>query len=87
MSEISTHIRHCMLYKFQLGNNASAVVCNICAAFGEVTVADRTCRHWLKRFQEGDISLEDYPKSRRLLECDVERLQAVREDDPRLTTR
>ena len=52
----------------------------------KVTVADRTCRHWFKRFQEDDISLEDYPRSRRPLQCDVERLQALIGDNPQLTT-
>ena len=72
MSEIPTHIRRCMLYEFQLGNNTSAAARNICATLGQGTVANRICRHWFKRFQEGDISLEDYPRSGRPLECDVE---------------
>ena len=76
-----------MLYEFQLGNNASAPPHSICAAFDESTVADRACRQWFKRFQEGDMSLEDYPRSGRPLSCDVERLQALVEDNPQLTNR
>ena len=80
MSEISTHIRHCILYEFQLGNSASA-------ALGDDAVADRTCRDWFKRFREGDISLEDRPRSGRPMESDIERLKVLIEDNPRLTIR
>ena len=76
-----------MLCEFQLGNNAIAPPHSICAALGESTVAGRTCRHWFKRFQEGGISLEDYPRFGRPLACDVERLQALVEDSPQLITR
>ena len=86
MSEIPTHIRHCILYKFHLGNNTSATAHNICAALGDDAVADRTCRDWFKRFREGDISLEDRPRSRRPMESDIERLKVLIEDNPQLTT-
>ena len=83
MSEIPTHIRHCMLHEFQLGNNTNATARNVCATLGQGTVTDRTCRHWFERFQ-GDISLKDYSRSGRPLQCDLERLQVLIEDNPGL---
>ncbi|CAF5021655.1 unnamed protein product, partial [Rotaria sp. Silwood1] len=55
----------CLFITQLIGNNASAAARNICAALGEGAVADRTCRDWFKRFREGDMSLEDRPRSGR----------------------
>ncbi|CAF3257488.1 unnamed protein product, partial [Rotaria sp. Silwood2] len=68
-------------------NNASAAARNICAALGEGAVADRTCRDWFKRFREGDMPLEDRPRSGRPIESDIERLKVPIQDNPRLTIR
>ena len=81
MSEIPTHIFDTTLYEFQLGNNASATSSNISAALGQGTVADSTCRHWFKRFQEELIyHWEDYRRSPMWA-------GALIEDNPRLTIR
>ena len=52
-----------MFYQFQLGNNASAAAHHIYAALGEGALANRTCPDCVKRFCEGDTSLEDRPRS------------------------
>ena len=49
-------------------------------------VADRTCRDWLKTLGEDDTSIEDRPRSRRPLQSDIERIKALIEDNPLLTT-
>ena len=85
-SEISIHIRHYMLYEFQLGNNSSAAARHICAALVEDAVADHNCRGWFKRFGKGDMSLEDRPRSGRLTQSDIDRIKVMIEDNPRLTT-
>ena len=85
MSEISMHIRYYMLYEFQLRNNASAAARHTCTAFGEGVIADCTCRDWFKRFREGDTSLEDHRRSRRLLQSNIERIKVLIEDNPLLT--
>ena len=63
MSEISMHIRHCIFYQFQLGNNASVAAHHICAALGEGAVADGTCQDWFRRFGEGNTPLKDHSTS------------------------
>ena len=87
MSEISTHIRHCMLYESQLENNASAAARHICTALGVGAVVDRTCRDWFKGFREGATSLEDCPRSERPRESDSERIKLLIEDNLPLTIR
>ena len=73
--------------KFQLGNNASAAAHHICTALSEGAVTDCPNRDWIKRFREGDMSMEDCSRSGRPLEFDIERIKILIKDNSPLTTR
>ena len=87
MSAISMHVRYCMFYQFQLGDNESDATLHICAALGEGTVAHRTCPDWFKRFGKDDTSLEDRWRFGRPLQSDIKRIKVLIIDNPPLTTR
>jgi transposase len=58
-------IRACILYEFKLGSNVTAAAWKICQAFGTDVVNERTVQMWYRKFQEGDKSLEEAPRSGR----------------------
>ena len=54
MSEISEEKRHVMLFHYRKGYNASQISREICAAYGEDAVTDRTMRNSFERFRGGN---------------------------------
>ncbi|XP_035739241.1 histone-lysine N-methyltransferase SETMAR-like [Vespa mandarinia] len=79
------HIRHCMLYEFQLGRKANEAAKNICNALGQDTVGVRKCQRWFKKFREGNFSLNDETGRGRVSNFDQETLQALLIKNPQIT--
>ncbi|XP_065664499.1 histone-lysine N-methyltransferase SETMAR-like [Hydra vulgaris] len=81
MATQPTIIRSCLLYEFKLGRNVTQAAKNICTAFGEGTVSERTAQKWFQRFSSGDESIEDLPRSGRPLLVDEDELKDAVESD------
>ena len=80
-------IRVLLLHGFRLGRIASETTNNIFNTMGEDVFSIRTARHWFNRFKNGNLELDDLPRSGRPLELDVGLLKQLIEEDPRLTSR
>lgn len=87
MEKSREHIRHCLLYEYQLGQKPTQAATNICSAIEEEVVSHATAARWWKRFDKNDYSLQDEPHPGRPTEVNIDQLLALVENDPRQTTR
>lgn len=86
MEKSKEHVKHCLLYEYQLGHSATLATRNICTAIGSGTLNLTTTYRWFKRFNDGDYSLENRPGSGRPLEVDLDYLEELVTSDPRYSS-
>lgn len=75
------HLRHCMLFHYQLGFNATIATKKICRIYGNVLKVHE-CRRWFRKFAKGDFDLSRSIRNVRSDELDSDTLKS--EQDLRL---
>ncbi|CAG0878599.1 unnamed protein product [Darwinula stevensoni] len=79
-------VRLLLLYDFRIKKTANSIA-DINTAFGPDTVSKSTAYDWYSRFQKGNESLEDQPRTGRPSEFDNSALQEALEANNRQTSR
>ena len=74
-----------MAYWFKRGYNTTTATFEINKAYTNAVTA-RTVQRWFQRFQDGDFSLEDKPRSGRPQEIDDDKLLELVESNPAQTS-
>jgi histone-lysine N-methyltransferase SETMAR len=86
MQNSKEHIRHYLLYEYQLGHSAAAATRNICGAIGPGSVGKTAVSNWFNRFRNENYLLQDETRPGRPTTIDLDELRNLLETDPTLTT-
>lgn len=81
------HIRHCMMFMFNLGKTVMETRQWIWEAYGEDSVGLTTVKDWFAKFKRGEFNLDDKPRSGRLKETQDNDIKRLLEKDNTQSTR
>lgn len=76
------HLRHCILFCFQMKKNASQATELINSTLGEHSVSHSTVKKWFARFRDENFCLEDDPRPGAEKKFEDEELQSLLDEDP-----
>ena len=80
-------LRPIVFYEFLQGHSARAAAANICNAFKAPVIHHSTVSRWFERFQSGEVSLKDEPRSGRKLAFGDDALRELLKAKPNANSR
>ncbi|UYV84040.1 hypothetical protein LAZ67_X000965 [Cordylochernes scorpioides] len=84
IDSLPRRVAACIAVRGQKATEAARDICNV---YGKGIIAERAAQKWFAKFKNGDLDLEDTPRSGRPSEFDEEHLKALLKEDGCQTTR